>query len=106
MLKLEAFDLGIVETVAAGKELRIPVRPGYNIDFRTVNIIDGESICTVALAKGGQEVSDEVVGPEDFRTYTMQKKGDSKKNTWSNSTGADEFIVRVDKGEILVNVSQ
>jgi hypothetical protein len=106
MLKLEALDLGMLETVSAGKELKIPVRPGYNIDFRLVNIIDGESICTVTLARDGQEVSDEVIGPEDIRTYTMQKKGDSKKNTWSNSTGADEFIVRVDKGEILVNVSQ
>jgi len=36
----------------------------------------------------------------------LKKKGESKKNTWSNSSGADEFIVRVEKGEILVNVSQ
>ncbi|MGB7054642.1 MAG: DUF4412 domain-containing protein [bacterium] len=106
MLKLEAFDLGMLETVSAGKELNVPVRPGYNIDFRLVNIIDGESICTVTLAKGGKEVSDDVIGPKEYRTYTMSKKGDSKKNTWSSSAGADEFIVRVEKGEILVNVSQ
>lgn len=105
-LKLEAFDLGILETVSVGKELKVPVKPGENIDFKLINIIDGESICTVTLVKGGKEVSDDVIGPKDHRTYTMQKEGDSKKNTWSNSTGADEFIVRVEKGEILVNVSQ
>lgn len=106
MLKIEAFDLGILETVSAGKELKVPVRPGYNIDFKLVNTIDGESVCTVTLAKGGKEVSDDVIGPKEYRTHTMSKKGDSKKNTWSSSAGADEFIVRVEKGEILVNVSQ
>ena len=106
MLKLEAFDLGTLETVSAGEELKVPVKAGYNIDFRLVNIVDGESICTVTLAKGGNEVSEDVIGPKDYRTYTLKKKGESKKNTWSNSAGADEFIVRVESGEILVNVSQ
>lgn len=106
MLKLEAFDLGTLETVSAGEEMKVPIKAGYNIDFRLVNTIDGESICTVTLAKGGNEVSEDVIGPKDYRTYTLKKKGESKKNTWSNSAGADEFIVRVENGEILVNVSQ
>ncbi|KPK63354.1 hypothetical protein AMJ83_07220 [candidate division WOR_3 bacterium SM23_42] len=105
-LKLEAIDVGKQESVSAGNELKVPVKAGYNIDFRLVNIIDGESVCTVTLTKGGNEVSEDVIGPKDYRTYTLKKKGESKKNTWSNSSGADEFIVRVEKGEILVNVSQ
>jgi len=105
-LSVEAFDLGFVKTLSAGKELKVPVEIGKKIDFRLVNIINGESICTVSLSKGGKEVSDDVIGPKDSRTYTMNKEGDSKKNTWSNSIGADEFIVHVEKGEILINVSQ
>jgi hypothetical protein len=105
-LNLETVDLGKQEIVSAGKSLKIPVRAGYNIDFRLVNTVDGESKCMVTTAKGGKETSEDVIGPEEYRTYTFNKKGDSKNNTWSNSAGADEFILRVEKGAILVIVIQ
>ena len=105
-LKLEPIDLGLQEKVAAGKEFKAPIRAGYNIDFRLVNTIDGESVCTVTMKKDGQELSDDILGPEEYRTYTLTEKGDSKQNTWSSSGNPDEFIVRVQKGEMLVSVSQ
>jgi hypothetical protein len=106
MLKLEAVDLGIQETVSAGGEFKASIRVGYNIDFRLVNTIDGESVCTVTMRKEGQELSDDIIGPEEHRTYTLNKKGESKQNTWSSSGYPDEFIVRVQRGEILVSFSQ
>ncbi len=39
-LNLEAIDLGKQETVTAGKSSEIPIKAGYNIDFRLVNTID------------------------------------------------------------------
>jgi outer membrane lipoprotein-sorting protein len=106
MLKLEAVDLGIQETVSAGEEFKASIRVGYNIDFRLVNTLDGESVCTVTMRKEGQELSDDIIGPEEHRTYTLNKKGESKQNTWSSSGYPDEFIVRVQRGEILVSFSQ
>ena len=106
MLKLEAVDLGIQEKVAAGKEFKASVKVGYNIDFRLVNTIDGESVCTVTMKKDGQELSEDIIGPEEHRTFTLNKKGDSKQNTWSSSGNPDEFVVRVQRGEMLVSFSQ
>jgi outer membrane lipoprotein-sorting protein len=105
-LTLEAVDLGIQETISAGEEFKAPIKAGYNIDFRLVNTTDGESVCTVTMKKDGQELSEDIIGPEEYRTYTLKEKGDSKQNTWSSSGNPDEFIVRVQKGEILVSVNQ
>ncbi len=58
------------------------------------------------MTKSGKEVSEDVIGPEEYRTYTFDKQGESKTNTWSNSAGADEFVVRVEKGTVLVIVNQ
>jgi hypothetical protein len=58
------------------------------------------------MRKEGQELSDDIIGPEEHRTYTLNKKGESKQNTWSSSGYPDEFIVRVQRGEILVSFSQ
>jgi hypothetical protein len=58
------------------------------------------------MKKDGQELSEDIIGPEEYRTYTLKEKGDSKQNTWSSSGNPDEFIVRVQKGEILVSVNQ
>jgi len=100
------FDLGLVEIVSAGGELKVPVDPTRNIDFRVVNMIEGKSICTYTLLKKGEELSEEVIGPIPFRTYRFEKKNESKKNTLSSSTQADEFVVEVRSGKVLVNVSQ
>jgi len=106
MFNVELFDVGLIENVACGKEQRVTIDTKKDINFRLVNVADGESVCEITLAQYGEEVSDSIIGPKDYRTYTLKKNGESIESTWNNSAQADEFIVRVGKGEILVNVYQ
>jgi len=99
-------DLGLIEILQAETELRVPVDPTKNIEFRLVNLSDGKSICTYTLFKDSVELSEERIGPIPLRTFTFEEERDSRSSTLSSSVQADEFVILVRKGRILVNVIQ
>jgi hypothetical protein len=104
--EIEYVDLGLIEIVQAGRELRVPVDAKKNIDFRVVNLNDGKSVCTYTLFKDGIELSEDKIGPIPLRTFTFEEARDSRNSTLSSSAQADEFVIAVRKGRVLVNVSQ
>ncbi len=103
---VEYVDLGLIEIVPSGRELRVPVDPTENIDLRVVNLHKGKSVCTYTLMKDGVELSEERIGPIPLRTFTFDEKFENRSSTLSSSAQADEIVIQVRKGKMLVNVNQ
>ncbi|UCD95451.1 MAG: hypothetical protein JSU69_05210 [Candidatus Zixiibacteriota bacterium] len=103
-LQVEHFETGPSEAVAAGEEFRAPVESGKYANVRVVNMISGESLCKISLLKDGAELGPDVVGPDSVRTVTLNKQFEVTKRSYS--TKADEVLVTVEKGEMLVNFRQ
>jgi hypothetical protein len=103
-IQIEHFEVGPSESVPAGQEFRAAIESGKHANVRFVNIISGESICKLSLLKGGEEMGPDVIGPDSVRTFTFEKQFEVKKRTYS--TKADEILITVEKGEVLVNFRQ
>jgi hypothetical protein len=101
-VKVEAKMADMFEKkVAAGGEFRIPISGIQNIDFRLVNLIDGESEVSWEILKNG-----EVVNP-DYAKY-RRKSFDKKNKSYSATLSPDgnELVFKVTKGEVLVKAGQ
>ena len=103
-VKVEQIELAAGEPVSAGGELRVSVEPGRYINVRMENLTSGESVCTVTFFQQGKELSDSVIGPVSFRTFTLDNENVREQRTWS--TEANEIVIRVEKGQVLVRVEQ
>lgn len=104
MLEVKQIELAAGEAVSAGGELRVSVEAGRYVEVRIENLISGESVCTVTFFQEGKELSEKVIGPVGFRTFTLNSEKMRQQRTWS--TEADEIVIRVEKGQMLIRVKQ
>ncbi|MDH3890242.1 MAG: hypothetical protein OEV49_04095 [candidate division Zixibacteria bacterium] len=101
---IQQIELGFGQTIAAGRQHKQTVAPNQEIVMRLVNIHDGESVCVVKLAKDGALLEGDTVGPLSFRTVSLKTKHASERRTYT--VDADEIIVEVQKGQMLINIRQ
>ncbi|MBA7703617.1 hypothetical protein ES703_112405 [subsurface metagenome] len=104
MLEVKQIELAAGEAVSAGGELRVSVEAGRYVEVRIENLISGESVCTVTFFQEGKELSEKVIGPVGFRTFTLNSEKMRQQRTWS--TEANEIVIRVEKGQMLIRVKQ
>ncbi|MDH4158388.1 MAG: DUF4412 domain-containing protein, partial [candidate division Zixibacteria bacterium] len=91
--------------VSAGEEYRVPLPTDENIeDIRFVNMAAEESVVSWTYFKGGQEVSEDEIGPAEYRTVTL--KEENEVNRKSLGAAGDEIVLTVEKGKILVKLGQ
>ncbi len=100
------FDLGRVEVLSAPGKLSVPLEGAHDIVLRVVNMVDSKSICTYTLLKDGVELDEEVIGPLPLRTYRLETDNEDRVLTLGSKMEADELVVEVVKGQVLVNVGQ
>jgi len=101
---VQQVELGYGQTVAAGKSLAVPVEPDKEIIMRLVNVGDDESTCAVTLLRNGVKIQGDTVGPVSFRTVNLKTRHASERRTYA--AAADQIVVEVEKGKMLVNIRQ
>ena len=106
VVSAQQFDLGRIEVVSAPGKLSVPLEGVHDIVLRIVNMVDSKSICTYTLLKDGVELDEEVIGPLPLRTYRLETENEDRMLTLSSKIEADELVVEVVKGEVLVNIGQ
>ena len=91
--------------VSAGEEFRVPLPTDDNIeDIRFVNLLAEESVVSWTYSEAGQEISEDKIGPAEYRTVTL--KEENEVNRKSLSAVGDEIVITVEKGRILVKLGQ
>ncbi len=88
---------------AAGNEFTYDLISDEHVVTRIVNLADGESEVVIDYSKDGQEVGEDEIGPEKFRTVTIET-GETDQRTLSPP--GDKVIFRVTKGEVLFKLGQ
>lgn len=101
---IQQIELGFGQTIAAGRRHIQAVKPNSEIVMRLVNVHDGESVCVVKLSKDGASLEGDTVGPLSFRTVSLKTKHASERRTYT--VDADQIIVEVQKGQMLINIRQ
>lgn len=95
-------DIPKGEKVSAGSVFRKKIVPGQKIDVRMVNTAAGESVCRLTFLKDGRELSPELIGNENYRTFILKKEGNFEKRTYSPQ--GDEILIKVSKGEMNITL--
>ena len=90
------------ENIAAGKTFRKKIVPGQKMDVRIVNVSIGESVCLLTFLKDGKELSPELIGTVNYRTFVLKKEGNFEKRTYSPQ--GDEILIKVSKGEMNITL--
>ena len=88
---------------SAGHEFKYDVVSDEYAETRMVNLAEGESQVLVSYFKDGQELSKDEIGPEKFRTVTLEP-GETDRRTL-NPAG-DQMVFRVIKGDVLFKLGQ
>jgi hypothetical protein len=101
---VEQVQLGFGQSVAAGRSHAVPIEPGREVILRLLNVHEGESSCVVTLSKDGARLEGDTVGPVSFRTVTLKTRHASERRTYN--VNADEIVVEVQKGQMLINIRQ
>jgi hypothetical protein len=101
---IQQIELGFGKTIAAGRQYGMSIEPNREIVMRLVNVYDDESVCMVRLAKDGVSLDGDTVGPLSFRTVSLKTKHASERRTYT--VDADEIVVEVQKGQMLINIRQ
>ncbi len=92
--------------VSAGETMRVTIDPDKDISLRLVNLSEERSQCWVTFYQNEQELDTNTIGPIDFRTFELERENQSMYRVWSSSLQADEILIHVDQGELLVGVRQ
>ena len=103
-VEVKHIETGPSKAVTAGGEFRASIVPGKYANVRLVNLISGESVGKISLLKDGTELGPDIIGPDSARTITLTKEFEVAKRMYS--TKANEVLVTVEKGEMLVNFRQ
>ena len=101
---VEQIELGIGRTIAADRLYGMSIEPNREVVVRLLNTHDGESVCVVKLLKNFTLLEGDTVGPLSFRTVSLKTKHASERRTYT--VDADEIIVEVQKGQMLINIRQ
>ena len=101
---IELIELGFGKTIAAGRQYGVSIEPGREVIVRLLNTHAGESVCVVKLSKNGTLLEGDTDGPLSFRTVSLKTTHASERRTYN--VDADEIVVEVRKGQMLINIRQ
>lgn len=86
------------ETLSAGRIVCVPLRPGYKIKIHGKSVSDGNAALTAVAFKEGRPVKD-----PSMSTFNLAGKGQGVTlSPTETSAEADEVVVRVREGRVLV----
>jgi hypothetical protein len=103
LINVEQYKTDEGQSISAGGEFRFPIEWDKYTKMRALNVFDGESIFIVSFYSNGQILSEDQIGPEEFRTITLEAINESTTRTYT--TNADELVVTVKEGEVIVRVN-
>ena len=75
------------------------------LKVKLTNLSEEASTCRIAFYKARIELSQERVGPAEFRTFTLERPGDSQTRIWT-TLNFNEFTLNVETGQIQVTVEK
>ena len=101
---IEPIELGFGKTIAAGRQYGMWIVPGRQVIVRLLNTHGSESVCIVKLSKNGTLLEGDTVGPLTFRTVSLKTTHASERRSYD--VDADEIVVEVQKGQMLINIRQ
>jgi hypothetical protein len=102
--RVETIDVGEGKKVSAGGEYRMKIVPNEMIELRAVNLTDGPAEAVFTNYQNGAELDPEEIGPETYRRLSFSRQYDSRTRTLEPQ--GDELVVKVNKGELLINAYQ
>jgi len=115
-IRLWADSATTEKVLSAGEEVRVPVdcQSFKYIDIRLENLMDSESVCWRTSFFQGKERGEREIGPLLFRTIKLKKKEKDKtkdvrfdrRTITLDCKITDEVVIHVDKGKVLVKVTQ
>ena len=70
-----------------------------------INLADGASTCRIDFYKERVELGPDLVGPAEFRTFTLEAKNDRQTRIWT-TLHFDEFTIKLESGNIQVIVEK
>jgi hypothetical protein len=70
-----------------------------------INLTDEAATCRIAFYKERIELSDQRVGPAEFRTFTLEEKNARQMRIWT-TLNFDEFTVNVETGNLQIIVEK
>lgn len=115
-IRLWADPVTTERVLSAGEEVRVSVdcQSIKYINIRLENLMDSESVCWRTSFFQGKERSEREIGPLRFRTIKLKKKEMDKtkdvrfdrKTITLDCKNTDEVLIHVDKGKVLVKVTQ
>lgn len=105
--------LPVDETLLKGQEIEILLSAKIdrvNVIFQ--NLIDGESILFYTMFIGDKEKPENEIAPKKYRTFTLAPKIEDenepvrldKKELVLNTGGSDKLFIKVEKGEVNIQV--
>lgn len=101
---IEPIELGFGKTIAEGRLYGLSIEPGREVIVRLLNTHSGESVCVVKMSKNFKLLEGDTVGPLSFRTVSLKTTHASERRTYN--VDADEIVVEVRKGQMLINIRQ
>lgn len=70
-----------------------------------INLAEEASTCRIAFYRERIELSAELVGPDEFLTFTLEKPNDRQTRIWT-TLNFDEFTINLETGNMQVFVEQ
>ncbi len=99
-------NVGQRSIVYAGDELNVPLNPEKDISLGLINLSQQTLTCWVTFFQKEKELDASIIGPLDFRTFTLTREKEVSQRVWTSSLGADRMLIHADQGELLVTVWQ
>jgi len=109
----QVVKIPVDKTLKRGQELTVLLDTGIDrITIILQNIIDSESVVYRTMFVDGKEKPENEIGPKKYRTVTLSPhiKDESepirldKKELVLNTGGADKILIRIEKGEVNIQI--
>lgn len=105
--------LPVDKVLKQGQEIEILLN--YELDRVVINlqnVLDSESVVYWTMFVGDQEKPENEIGPKKYRTFTLAPKIEDenepvrldKKELVLNTGGSDKLFIKVEKGEINIQI--
>ncbi len=99
-------NVGARTIVSSGAEFSVPLKPEKDINLSLINLAQQTSTCWVTFFHKNEELDASVIGPLDFRTFTLTRGKEVSQRVWTSALGADRMYIHGDQGELLVTAWQ
>jgi len=99
-------NVGTRTIISSGAEFSVPLKPEKDINLSLINLAQQTSTCWVTFFHKDEELDASVIGPLDFRTFTLTRQKEVNQRVWTGALGADRMFIQANQGELLVTVWQ